>query len=73
MFELNGELSDRAEMNGERIPSSGGERWFLSPGLMLTYRNYALKAGVQIPISQDMNGNQLEVDYRSVLELEGHF
>ncbi len=73
MLELNGELIDRAERRGRRIDSSGGQRWFLSPGLMLTYRNYALKTGVQIPLRQQLNGQQQDIDYRSVIELEGHF
>lgn len=73
MLELNGELVERAERNGVAIAASGGDRWFLSPGLMLTYRNYALKTGIQLPLVQNLNGPQDEIDYRAVLELEGHF
>lgn len=73
MLELNGELIDRAQTNGNTVVASGGQRWFVSPGLMLTYRNYALKTGVQIPISQNLNGAQDKIDYRGVVEIEGHF
>ncbi len=73
MLELNGEFTDHAERNGQRLADTGGDQWFLSPGLMWTYRNYAIKTGVQLPIAQDLNGIQEEVDYRFTLEFEGHF
>lgn len=73
MLELNGELTERVELNGQRLSNTGGDQWFLSPGLMWTYRNYAIKTGVQFPIVQDLNGTQDEVDYRFTLEFEGHF
>lgn len=73
MLELNGELAERAEGNGSPLANTGGDQWFLSPGLMWTYRNYAIKTGVQLPIAQDLNGVQEELDYRYTLGLEGHF
>lgn len=35
-----------------------GTEWFLSPGLMWTLRNFAVKTGVQLPIASDLNGRQ---------------
>jgi hypothetical protein len=61
MLELNGELP-----RGAAAP----ERWFLSPGLMWTVRNFALKVGVQIPI---VGGDRAPaVDFRALIELEWH-
>ena len=40
---------------------------------MWTYRNYAVKAGVQLPVASNLNGVQTETDYRAALEFEGHF
>lgn len=72
LLELNGEYGKRAELNGSELPDSGGTEWFLSPGIFWTKRNFAVKAGVQIPISSDLNGNQEETDYRAKLVLEWH-
>jgi len=72
LLELNGEFSERNSINGIDISSTGGEQWFVSPGLMWTLRNVAIKAGVQVPIISDLNGNQEETDYRTFLEFEWH-
>lgn len=72
MLELNGEYSARSKLNGIELTNSGGTEWFLSPGLMRTYRNYAIKAGVQFPIASNLNGVQDESDYRARLVFEVH-
>ncbi len=72
LLELNGELTDRAELNGAEIANSGGTEWFLSPGIFWTTRNFAIKSGIQIPVSSDLNGNQAESDYRFKLSFEWH-
>jgi len=73
MLELNGEYTQRARMNGASVADSGGSEWFISPGLMWTYRNVAVKTGVQLPIIHDLNGAQQNTDYRATLELELHY
>ncbi len=72
MLELNGEFTQRADFNGASLANTGGNEWFVSPGLMWTYRNFAVKAGVQLPIASSLNGNQAKSDYRTKLELEWH-
>ncbi len=72
MLELNGEKTSKNELNGNRVGDSGGTEWFLSPGLMWTLRNFAIKTGVQFPVVSDLNGNQDESDYRARLEFEWH-
>ncbi|WJW76430.1 hypothetical protein QVG61_04870 [Thiohalobacter sp. IOR34] len=72
LLELNGEYGQRAELNGAGLTDTGGMEWFLSPGVFWTKRNFALKAGVQIPIASDLNGNQAQTDYRAKLVLEWH-
>ena len=73
MIELNGEPTRRAQSNGTDLTNSGGTEWFVSPGLMWTYRNFAIKTGVQLPIISNLNGNQDETSYRASLELEMHY
>jgi len=72
LLELNGEVTRRAQMNGNGLPGTGGSEWFLSPGLFWTYRNFAVKTGVQIPVRGDLNGAQDDSDYRAKLVLEWH-
>jgi len=72
LLELNGEFTERAELNGAPLANTGGNELFLSPGIFWTKRNFAVKAGVQIPIYHDLNGDQDGTDYRAKLVLEWH-
>jgi hypothetical protein len=38
-----------------------------------TYRQLAIRGGVQIPIAEGLNGNQATSDYRARLEFVYHF
>ncbi|HED40268.1 MAG TPA: transporter [Chromatiales bacterium] len=76
ILELNGERARRAEWNGSAFnnieANTGGIEWFISPGIFWTLRNFAIKAGVQLPVSSALNGDQAESDYRTRLEFEWH-
>jgi len=72
LLELNGEFSQRAEFGGAELSNTGGTEWFLSPGIFWTKRNFAVKAGVQIPVSSNLNENQEKTDYRAKVVLEWH-
>lgn len=72
LLELNGEYARRAELNGVALPDTGGTEVFLSPGVFWTLRNFAVKAGVQVPVYDNLNGVQEETDYRMRVELEWH-
>ncbi len=72
LLELNGEYGKRAELNGVELSNTGGTEWFISPGIFWTKRNFAIKAGVQIPIYHNLNGTQEESDYRAKLVFEWH-
>lgn len=72
LLELNGEYTQNTELNGVEQINSGGSEWFVSPGIFWTKRNFAVKAGIQIPLSDQLNGNQKASDYRAKLVLEWH-
>ena len=72
LLELNGEYGDRADFNGLNVANTGGTEWFVSPGIFWTKRNFAIKAGVQIPIVSNLNGAQNKSDVRVSLTLEWH-
>ncbi len=72
LLELNGEFSEATNLNGYDLANTGGQQWFLSPGIFWTKRNFAIKAGVQIPITENLNGDQNQDDYRAKLVFEWH-
>ncbi len=72
LVELNGEIAQRAELNNVELSDTGGIEWFVSPGLIWTKRNFAIKAAVQIPVYQNLNGNQVKSDYRAKMSFEWH-
>lgn len=73
MLELNYEHTEHLSGISEGLPRQiGGDQWFLSPGLMWTLRNFAVKAGVQLPLYDDLAGDQEADDYRAQIELEWH-
>lgn len=73
LLELNSEFTQRDEQADIGFRDSGGTELFLSPGFLVTYRNAALKGGVQIPIYSNLNGQQDTSDYRFNLVAEWHF
>ncbi len=72
-LELNWENAGRDRLNGADVANSGGWELFLSPGIFATYRNVALRTGVQIPIAHGLNGTQPEADYRFKFEIKYTF
>jgi hypothetical protein len=72
-LELNWENAGRDELNGADVADTGGWELFLSPGIFATYRNVALRTGVQIPIAHGLNGTQSESDYRFKFEIKYTF
>ena len=72
-LELNGEIADKVTNRVGGNPTRiGGKQLFLSPGLMWTYCNAAIKAGIQIPVYDDLAADQAPDDYRVLLEFEWH-
>ncbi len=72
LLELNSEYAARSEVDGHTLKDSGGTEWFISPGVFWTLRNFAIKAGVQIPFAASLNGYQNETDYRARVIFEWH-
>ncbi len=72
MLELNGELGESTKQNGATVANTGGSEWFISPGFMWTVKNFAVRGGVQLPVSSQLNGNQDKSGYRAKLSFEWH-
>ena len=73
LVEANWETQQRNEQFGQAVSDSGGNLLFVSPAFFMTHRNWAVKGGVQVPVYQNLNGNQPEVDYRFALGVEIHY
>jgi len=73
MLELNWERSGRDDLNGAALANTGGWELFVSPVVWWTYRQLAVRGGVQIPIADNLNGIQASSDYRARLEVVYHF
>jgi len=73
MPELNWERSARDTLGGAALANTGGWELFLSPVIWWTYRQLAIRGGVQIPIAHSLNGRQPTSDYRARLEFVYHF
>lgn len=58
---------------GVADPNSGGTSLYISPGLQYVARRWILEAGLQVPLSQDLNGTALETDYVFTIGYRANF
>jgi outer membrane putative beta-barrel porin/alpha-amylase len=70
MAELNGQIFAARELEGREIAESSGSRLLAGFGAWITYRNWALKPGVQLPVYVNLEGGDLT--YRFVIAVEFH-
>jgi len=58
LLEVLGQVRGRSSLGGVDDPSSGGRTISLAPGILFSYRNVMLKAGVKVPVVVDLDGSQ---------------
>ena len=60
------DLSHRAKARvlGSPDRNSGGDSWFVSPGIQYVTRRWVAEFSIQVPVKQNLNGTALETDYR---------
>jgi len=68
-LELNGETRDETEIAGVIEPNSGGTTVYVSPGIRISANGFSAFLSYGIPVVQDQNGIQTDVDSRIVLGL----
>lgn len=67
IVEGNGVWLQKEEVDGRKDENSGGNTILLSPGARLTFdRRLSAYVSLGIPVLQDLNGEQNELDYRLV-------
>jgi hypothetical protein len=73
LLELNGSVAGKNESLGVDVINSGGHSLFLSPGIQYVSTREVYEFSYQQPILQDLNGNQLETDYKLALSARVQF
>lgn len=73
LLELSGEHRNKDRINGSKDNNSGGDIIYLGPTFLWSYRNWMIKGGIQLSFYQDLNGEQEDEDFRSVIAVEVHF
>ena len=64
----------RSEEDGENDPNTGGTALFLAPGVRAAFNEYvAATISAPIPVWQDLNGEQLETDFKIIGSLTVSF
>ncbi len=63
VLEMNIINQAKNKVNGASDQNSNGTRVFISPGIQYVTKRWILEGGVQVPISQNLNGTALENDY----------
>ena len=63
VLEANGSTGRRARSDGVELADTGGTIVFLSPGIQYVTRRVIYEASVQIPVIQNLSGNQVETDF----------
>jgi hypothetical protein len=63
VLEVNLVHSAKERIRGSFEPDSGGTTLFITPGLQYVTRKWIVEGGIQIPVSQNLNGTALKNDY----------
>jgi len=73
VLELNGIYTQRNKVGGTIVEASGGNTLFLSPGIQFVDQQTIFGFSIQLPVAQDLNGNQLESDYQLAFSFQYTF
>lgn len=72
--ELNFRHLNKSEEDGDKDPNTGGSVLFVTPGVRARFGpNLSLTVAAPIPVYQDLNGEQLETDFKVLGELSLEF
>lgn len=73
LLELIGELQEKGVRGGIPIPTSGGHRLFLAPGLLGTYKNWGFSFGVGFPLLQNLPPRSFKQNLRFGVDITKYF
>lgn len=70
-LEFLGKYYQKSQLNDNTINNSGGNAWSIAPTFMLTYRNYALRSGVEFGLADNGFINKPKTNFK--IGVEVHF
>jgi len=73
VLETNGQWEQQAKNHGSRVDNSGGHLLFLSPGVQVATKHFVIESSIQLPVLQNLNGNQVEPDFTLVGSIRATF
>jgi hypothetical protein len=73
VLEANGQWEQQAKSHGSRVDNAGSHLLFLSPGLQVATKHFVIESSVQLPVLQNLNGNQVEPDFVLVASVRATF
>ena len=68
-LEFIGKRQFSSVLNGAKIEQSGGDSWAVAPTLMFTYRNYAIRTGVELGIGESGYIKRPNTNFRLSIEM----
>ncbi|MBI3291361.1 MAG: transporter [Elusimicrobia bacterium] len=73
VLEANGQWEQQAKSHGSRVDNTGGHLLFLSPGFQVATKHFVVETSIQLPVLQNLNGNQVEPDFALVASVRATF
>ena len=74
VMEMNGSTALKDQQGGDRLGNTGGTVIFMSPGIQILPRpNLLFEMAVQLPVIDELNGDQEAPDYRLVMGVRVFF
>ncbi len=73
VIEVNGRSIERARSNGIERDDTGGTIVFLSPGIQWVTQRVIYEASLQVPLVQNLNGDQVETDLVAAVGIRVQF
>ena len=72
LVELLGQFVGQNDRGGVMEPNTGGATLSVAPGILFSYRNVMLKAGIKIPLFDGLNGSQSAPGREFILAVDVH-
>lgn len=71
--ELTGERSSQARHNGDLMPGTNAHQVFVGPSALGIYKNYAIQAGIQVPVYRNAGARLERERFRYAMNLSHFF
>ena len=71
--EMTGEKADEIKMNGQDIPGTSGHSIFVGPSFLAIYKHYAISAGIQAPVYQEIGSAHQKEKIRYAINFSTFF